>query len=66
MPICSIKVKVKLPLSLIKHHAMKTEAFLILALNGGERSASHAGRFTSGKQTAVPMGHEAVLASKPV
>jgi hypothetical protein len=54
----AVKVKVKLCLGLTKHHAMKTYArvgvqiqvFSTLALNGGECSASHLGRFTPGER----------------
>jgi hypothetical protein len=50
---CYCKVKVK-PLCLTKHHAMKTywgsrgiaPRILVLALDGGERSALRSGRFT--------------------
>jgi hypothetical protein len=49
------KCKVKLSLCLIKHHSIKTyggvevylHAFLISALDGGEWSASHPGRYTN-------------------
>jgi hypothetical protein len=55
------KSKVKLFLGLTKHYAMKAygglgvliHIFLILALGGGEWSASRPGRFTPGKEPPV-------------
>jgi hypothetical protein len=56
--IFTIKVKVKLSLCLIKHHAMKMykgvevwlRAFIISALDGRERTASHPGHFIPGER----------------
>jgi hypothetical protein len=41
-------------------------SFLTLVLDGDEWSASHAGRFISGKEPPVPIGEEADWASKLV
>jgi hypothetical protein len=53
-----VKVKVKLPLCLIKYFIMKTyggveveHAFLTSALDGGERPAERVDHFTSGEKT---------------
>jgi hypothetical protein len=54
----------KLSLCLIKHHAMKKywgvevqlHVFLISALDGGEWSASHHGRFTPGEKAPLAGG----------
>jgi hypothetical protein len=58
-----LKVKVKLPLCLIKHFIMKTRrwvevehSFLTSALDGGGRPAKRVDRFTPGKKSQVLIG----------
>ena len=57
----TVKVKVKLPLCLIKHYAMTPwrsrswfHTFLILKLYGGDWSASRPACFTPGKEPTLP------------
>jgi hypothetical protein len=67
------KLQAKLPLCLTKYHATKTNwgvhvqlhAFLSLALDRGEWSASHSGRFTP-RRKIVTIAYEAEKAPKSV
>jgi hypothetical protein len=60
----------KVPLCLIKHHAMRgggiAPPLLTSALGGGEWSDSHPCRFTPEEKPPVPSGLEAGWSSEPV
>jgi hypothetical protein len=62
--------KLKLPLCLIKHHAMKTWRYrsptLTSALDGGQLPASGPGYFNPMKESPVPTRQKAGWAPKPV